>query len=251
MKNRVFGAMAPVLLAVIAIVAVPSVASASPRAESRTEHRRERRLATDLSLVHGIPGVDVDIYVVKNLFSVKVLRNVHFGTAADLTQAYPGWVTPGFYLVDVVPTGATPFKPLLLTGFTLGSQQSKTIAAYVSATPAGTAGQPTLGVFTNDVSATGGQARVTVRHLAVAPTVGVYANGAVAVTPAFSNGQSASAVVPAATYDVTVTAPNAPQTVLADLGGVALGANTNTLAFAIGTYPTTFTVATLAVPTKA
>ena len=158
-------------------------------------------------------------------------------------------VTPGRYVVDVVPAGTSPFKPLLITSFFLGYGQSKTVAAYMTATPAGVAGQPTLGVFTNDVSSTGGMARVTVRHLAVAPTVGVYADGSVAVTPSFSNGQTAAAAVPPSSYDVTVTAPNAPGTVLYDLGNVSLSANTNTLAFAIGDYPSTFTVVAVAIPT--
>ena len=55
--------------------------------------------------------------------------------------------------------------------------------------------------------------------------------------------------MPAGSYGVTITAPNAPGTVLANLGSVALGANTNTLAFAIGTYPSTFQVVTLQIPT--
>ena len=159
----------------------------------------------------------------KNFTSYKELPDVHFGTAADLTTAFPGWVTPGLYTVDVVPTGTSPFKPLLITCFFLGYGQSKTVAAYMTATPAGAAGQPTLGVFTNDVSSTGGMARVTVRHLAVAPTVGVYADGSVAITPSFSNGQTATAVVPPSSYNVTVTAPNTPGTVLYNVGNVVVG----------------------------
>ena len=56
-------------------------------------------------------------------------------------------------------------------------------------------------------------------------------------------------MVPASTYAVTVTAPNTPSIVLADLGPVTLPPNTNTLAFAIGTYPATFKVVTLQIPT--
>ena len=120
----------------------------------------------------------------------------------------------------------------------------------MTATPSGAAGQPTLGVFTNDVSSTGGMSRVTVRHLAVAPTVGVYADGVAAITPAFSNGQTATAVVPPSSYGVTVTAPNAPGSVLDQVGNVSLAANTNTLAFAIGDYyQSSFTVVALAIPT--
>jgi len=69
------------------------------------------------------------------------------------------------------------------------------------------------------------------------------------VVPAFSNGQQASAVVPAASYTVTVTAPNNCSTVLAGpIGPVSLAADTTTLVYAIGTYPSTFTVASLVVP---
>ena len=120
-------------------------------------------------MVHGIPNVPVDIYVVKNFFAVRKLTNVNFGTAADLNSALPGFVTPGFYFVDIVPAGASPYHPLLKTFFTLGANQSKSVVAYVSADPAGKPGAPTLGVFANDVTSTNGGARVTTRHTAVAP----------------------------------------------------------------------------------
>jgi hypothetical protein len=258
MKRRIAG-----LLSVLAVVLGLAVAVAPGGAGASTSPTISpdgsvggwnpwwgHRSHADLSLVHGIPGLAVDIYVVKGNFSYKKLTDVQFGTAADLGQAFPGWVTPGYYLVDVVATGANPFHPLLLARFYLGWGQSKTVAAYVTASPAGVAGHPTLAVFTNNVRSTGGDARVTVRHLAVAPTVGVYADGSVPIVPAFSNGQTAAAVVPAGSYTVTVTAPNTPATVLDDLGNVALAANTNALAFAIGTYPATFKVVTLVIPTR-
>ena len=244
MKNRI-----AMIVGGLAIVLTLGLAAAPAGATTRHERPPVTTATTELTVVHGIPNLPVDIYVVKNFFSVRKLSNVNFGTAADLNSALPGFVTPGFYFVDVVPAGTSPFRPLLTAVFFLGPNQSKSVVAYVKADAAGTAGSPTLGLFTNDVSSTGGAARVTTRHTAVAPTVGVYASGAVGVPAAFSNGQSASAVVPAGSYGVTVTAPNAPGTVLADLGNVALGANTNTLAFAIGTYPSTFRVVTLQIPT--
>ena len=247
MKRRLIsGAAVAIVLALATTVPAALEASAGTRGDGPPPTIHTSRNA-DLSLVHGIPGVTVDIYLVKNLVSVRTLRAVPFGTAVDLGDAEPGWVTPGFYLVDIVPTGTTPFKPLLFATTYVGPGQSKTVAAYVTADSSGQPGQPKLGVFTNDRSFTSGQSRVTVRHLAVAPTVGVYANGAVALTPAFSNGQSATATVPSGSYDVTVTAPNQASTVLADLGPVPLEPNTTTLAFAIGTYPSTFTVKTLTV----
>ena len=266
----VVGAMA--LSATVVLSALPAGAS-SGRNSVREHHRSERsegwrggdsgrdrhRSSNDegrcrvasagLSVVHGVPDLAVDIYVVKNFREVKKLTNVNFGTAADLGAAFPGFVTEGLYFVDIVPTGASPWKPLLTATTVLGAGENKSVVAYVTANAAGVAGGPTLGVFDNDVSSTNGQSRVTVRHLAVAPTVGVYANGAVAISQAFSNGDTATAVVPAGTYGVTVTAPNTPSTVLANIGDVALAANTNTLAFAIGTYGSTFQVASVQVPT--
>ena len=245
-------ASSALLIAGLTVAAVPAGASSWSQSDNHGQHGDwdHGRSTADLSLVHGVPGLRVDIYVVKNFHSFKELAGVSFGAATDLSTDFPGWVTSGIYTVDVVPTGGNPFHPLLLTSFALGSHQSKTVAAYVTADASGTAGGPTLGVFSNDVSSTGGSARVTVRHLAVAPTVGVYANGAVALTPAFSNGQTAVAQVPSSSYDVTVTAPSTPATVLADLGPVALPANTNVLAFAIGTYGSSFEVVSLAVPTQ-
>ena len=211
--------------------------------------------STNLDLVHGIPNTPVDIYIVKNLnlWNYKELSNVNFGTAANLNTAIPGFITPGFYTIDIVPTGANPFKPLLLANTWLSAGQSKTAVAYVTADASGTAGSPKLGVFTNNLSSTSGQARVQVTHTAVAPTVGVCADGAVPVVPAFSNGQQAAAVVPAGTYDVSVTAPVATGSTtcgasLADIGNVTLTADTTTLAYAIGTYGSSFTVAALQIP---
>ena len=120
--------------------------------------------------------------------------------------------------------------------------------AYISASSGGTAGSPQLTVLRNDVSATGGRARVTVAHAAVAPTVGVCANGTVPLVTAFSNGQHASAVFPAGANSITVTAPNICSTVLAGpIGPVSLVGNTITSAYAIGTYSSTFKVVPLVI----
>lgn len=251
MRHRILGLAGAAAL--VAGLAVGSVGSAGAAGADQWGHGGGWAPvpSANLNVVHGIPGLDVDIYVVKNfnIFQSRELSGVTFGTAADLNTALPGFVTPGFYLIDIVGHGGNPFKPVLLASTYLGAGQSKTAVAYVSASAGGTAGGPRLGVFTNDVSATSGQARVTVAHTAVTPTVGVCADGSVPVVPAFSNGQQASAVVPAASYTVTVTAPNACSTVLAGpIGPVALAANTTTLVYAIGTYPSTFTVASLVVP---
>ncbi len=253
MKRPVIAASVVVALALmLAFAAAPANAAVRhPNFQARVLRCRPTNgRAAELNIVHGIPDLPVDIYVLKNFRATQKLRDVQFGTVADLNSAVPGFIDPGFYVIDVVKAGANPWRPLLLTSFFLAPGQSKSVVAYVRANAAGQPGRPALETFDNDLSSTGGASRVTVRHLAVAPTVGVYADGAVPITPAFSNGQTATAVVPAGSYDVTVTAPNTPTSVLADLGQVALPSNTNTLAFAIGTYPSTFTVKVLQLTTR-
>ncbi len=88
--------------------------------------------SANLNVVQGIPGLDVDIYVVKNfnIFQARELSNVTFGTAADLNTALLGFITPGFYTIDVVAHGGNPFKPVLITSTYLGADQSETAVAF-------------------------------------------------------------------------------------------------------------------------
>jgi hypothetical protein len=71
---------------------------------------------------------------------------------------------------------------------------SYTIAAYLT-----TAGKPTAAVFDNNVSPIpAGKGRVTVAHIADAPTVAITTDGATLIA-SLSNPNQASAVVPAST----------------------------------------------------
>jgi hypothetical protein len=200
----------------------------------------------DLSLVHGIPHLPVDIYVARDGADVLKFSDVTFGTAVDVTEADPGFVTGGFYVVDVVRHGASPDTPLLITAFPLAAGQSKTVAAYVSASSTGVAGRQVLKVFTNNVRPTGPEARLTVRHLAVAPAVAVRVDGDT-LTLGIANGQTASAVEQPGADEVTLAAAGAPGT---PIGGamVELRPSTDTQVFAVGTYPATFRLVTVDSP---
>lgn len=255
MKHRTLGVLGAIAVVAGLTLSVTATAGAGTWSQGRpwswNQGRSWSQPSANLNLVHGIPGLAVDIYVVKNfnLFQTKELSDVTFGTAADLNTALPGFISPGFYTIDIVAHGGNPFQPVLITSTYLGAGQSETAVAYTSADTSGNPGSPTLTVFHNDISPTNGQARVTVAHTAVAPTVGVCADGTVPVVPSFSNGQQASAVVSPGAYTVTVTAPNNCSDVLAGpIGPVTLAANTTTLAYAIGTFPSPFTVASLVVP---
>jgi hypothetical protein len=117
MKTRFLGLVgAAALAAGLALTSATATAGAdawqhqgNTPAAWQGDHGRSAPTA-DLSLVHGVPALNVDIYVVKNLFSYKEFKNVQTGTATDVSTDYPGWVTPAFYVVDVVPTGGNPFS---------------------------------------------------------------------------------------------------------------------------------------------
>jgi hypothetical protein len=251
MKYRILGVVGTVAFVAGLVLSTTTTAGAATGNQGGSGGQAP---SANLNIVHGIPGLDVDIYVVKNLdiSKVKEFSNVTFATAVDLNTALPGFITPGLYTIDIVAHGGNPFKPALITSTYLGAGQSETAVAYISADASGKSGSPTLSVFHNKISATKGQARVTIAHAAVAPTVGVCADKTIPLVPSFSNGQQASAVVSPAAYTVTVTAPNNCSDVLAGpIGPVTLAANTTTLVYAIGTFPKTFTVASLVVPNNA
>ncbi|MEO1035515.1 MAG: DUF4397 domain-containing protein [Pseudomonadota bacterium] len=76
----------------------------------------------------------------------------------------------------------------------------------------------------------------TVRHTADAPTVDIQVNGGVAI-PGISNGDSAKAVLPAATYSVGIAPAGAPQPVFGPVD-LPIPAQTNTVVYAVGSLTT-------------
>lgn len=250
MRKRTVGLLGT--FAVAASLAVAPAASAGP-VQTPAAGTKAPQLVILQGLqfaARGMPSQTVDIYLGQDGAIVSEFPNISLGQAIDVNRALPGFVKPGFFVVDIVKRGGDPNHPLLVTAFALHQGESKTIAAFFAANAAGAQGAPTLRIFNNNVGPTHGQARLTVYHLAVAPTVGVYADRTVAVTPSFSNGQSATVQVPAAAYGVTVTAPKTPGTVLFKVGNVKLAPNTLTIAFAYGFYPKEFGVTAVAVPVK-
>ena len=212
------GAMA--LLAPAALL----VSTAPANASSMTS-------TSKVTIFHGIPGVNVNVYV----NGKKLLTDFKPGKFAG-----PLTLAAGSYKIDITSYSADmkahkKTKDVIGPAHVkVGSGHNYTIAAYLT-----TAGKPTAGVFDNNISMlAAGKGRVTVVHIADAPTVSVDANGATLI-PALSNGGKAGADVPAATYKVAVKA--GMTTVFSTSLPVTAGANT--IVYAYGTYPKTFAVA--------
>jgi len=191
-----------------------------------------------VTVLHGIPGdagFPVDIYVNSD-YSAPFIEALAFGQFAG-----PVELPAADYSIEIYPSGADPTStdpalgPLAVT---LPAGANATIEAHLD-----TNGAPTATVFVNDISEiAAGEARVTVRHTAAAPTVDVLANGAALFTQ-LSNPNGASADVPAGIYSVEVVPTGATGPVVFQ-SDVTLAAGASTIVYAIGSLDDgSFTVA--------
>jgi hypothetical protein len=175
-------------------------------------------------IVHGIPGVAVDVYAGGTDPSNKVLTDFQYGDVTD-----PLSLPAGDLPVVVVPTGGDPVTEAVITQtLTVPSGANLSVIADLST------GGPALTPFENDLSAVPeGSSRVTVRHAADAPPVNVLVNGTVAIAN-LAPGAQASAVLPAGTYDVQVQLTDGTPLPALSPGSVAIPAAKNVIVYATG-----------------
>ena len=173
-----------------------------------------------VSVVHGIPGQPVDVYV----NGEKTLDNFQPGKVAG-----PLTLPEGDYDIALTKPGEAIGSAILKAdNAAVPGGANITLVAHLKAD-----GQPAVTPFVNDVSKLdAGQARLIVRHTAAAPAVDVRAGG----KPVFedlTNPKEAKADLPAGTVSADV--------VLAGTDTVALGPTdlnlkegTATIVYAIG-----------------
>ncbi|HUH06976.1 MAG TPA: DUF4397 domain-containing protein [Egibacteraceae bacterium] len=173
-----------------------------------------------VTVVHGVPDLVVDVYVNGDL----TLEDFAPGTITD-----PLTLPAGDYELAIRPAGADASSdPAIAGSATLPAGADASIVAHLDAD-----GAPTLSVFSDDTSEIGaGEARLTVRHTAAAPTVDILADGS-ALVSGLANPDEAAAEVPAATYQVAVALEGTADAVIgpADL---ALEEGTAYFVYAIG-----------------
>lgn len=188
-----------------------------------------------VTVVHGIPGLDVDVYV----NGENTLPDFKPGTVTD-----PLTLPAGEYKIDIYKTGEGPDgsngTAAISDTVTLPAGANVSLVAYL--TPEGTP-SATLAVFVNDTSAVdAGDARVKVRHVAAAPAVKVTADDATLIE-SLSNPDQAAAEVPTKTYAVAVAPASGGAAVFTT--DLALPEGTNTIVYAYGSLTEeTFAVTT-------
>lgn len=202
-------------LATLAVAAVAAIATfgfgsaAGAQAETGT-----------VTVIHGVPGVDVDVYVNGDL----TLEDFKPDTVTD-----PIELPAGDYTIDIRPAGADPSEAPIITGSTtLPAGANATLIAHLTAD-----GTPTLGVFVNDTAKTAaGEGRLVVRHTAAAPAVDVLAGGEAVITD-LSNPDEATLDLPAGTVSASVAATGTTDPVIGP-ADVPVVAGQVTIVYAIG-----------------
>lgn len=146
-----------------------------------------------LSVLHGVPELTVDVYV----NGEPTLDDFAPGELAGPLEVPAGEHEITITAADAEDDSEPVIGPVTVT---LEDGGNYTAAAHLDAD-----GQPTATAFANDTTALeAGQGRLTVRHIAAAPAVDVWANGDVAVE-GLENPNEESLAVPASTVEAAVS----------------------------------------------
>lgn len=189
-------------------------------------------------VVHGIPGVTVDVYV----NGEETLPDFTPGTVAG-----PLTLPAGDYQVKIFTAGDDPATATAVidTSVTLPSGANASLVAGLTAD-----GDPNLFTFVNNTSAAAaGQGRLVVRHTAAAPAVDVLANG----SPTFTdlvNGKEATTDLAAGTVSASVVAAGTTSPALIGPADVPVTAGMATVVYAIGAPASGSDPSTLGVVTQ-
>jgi Domain of unknown function (DUF4397) len=178
-KKRLVG------IAVAAALAVSALGVGTASAASKAK----------LNVVHGIPGVDVNVCV---------------NGAEAIPDFNPGEVVTGvalaagLYDLKIVAQADNCGDAAILQANDVELTAGKDYSAVAHLDKSG---DPTLALFKNNVNELKkGNARLTVRHTAAAPKVDVWANGSVLLEDV-PNGASATMTVPTGVYATWVSLP--------------------------------------------
>jgi hypothetical protein len=173
-----------------------------------------------VSVVHGIPGQPVDVYV----NGKKTLDNFQPSTVAG-----PLDLPAGKYDIVIVKPGDPVTSPIIkVDQAAVPADANISLVAHLTAD-----GKPTLTPFVNDTAKLGpGKARLIVRHTAAAPAVDVRAGG----QPVFknlTNPNEAKADLAAGTVSADVVLAGTT-TVAIPAANLNLAEGTATIVYAVG-----------------
>jgi Domain of unknown function (DUF4397) len=196
-----------------------TLAFAAPAQAGNWHHDHDPAL---LSVLHGVPGLTVDVWVNGNL------------TLDDFTPgslAGPLELPAGDYQIAITAADATSAANPVIgpVNVDLDEGGNYTAVAHLDA-----AGTPTASLFTNDTKAPRNdeKGKLTVRHVAAAPAVDVLAAGS-PVIEGLSNPEEATLKLKAGTISASVAAAGTTTPVIGP-ADITVEAGKNTIVYAWG-----------------
>jgi hypothetical protein len=174
-----------------------------------------------LSVLHGVPGLTVDVYVDNAL----TIDDFEPGDLAGPLELPAGTYSVAITAADAADASAPAIGPIDLT---LASGGNYTAVAHLTE-----AGEPTATLFTNDVAQiAAGEGRLTVRHVAAAPGVDVLAAGSPVISN-LTNPNEQVLTLPAGVVSASVAATGTTEPVIGP-ADVDVAEGVNTIVYAWG-----------------
>ncbi|HSK27740.1 MAG TPA: DUF4397 domain-containing protein [Jiangellales bacterium] len=178
--------------------------------------------SAQLSVLHGVPGLTVDVYV----NGERTLDDFTPGSLAGPLSLPAGTYSVAITAADADDASAPAIGPVDLP---LEAGRNYTAVAHLDA-----AGEATAALFTNDTTQTAaGEGRLTVRHVAAAPAVDVLAGGS-AVVSGLANPDEQVLNLPAGTVNATVVAAGTTEPAVLGPADVPVTEGVNTIVYAWG-----------------
>jgi len=175
-----------------------------------------------VSVIHGIPGLTVDVFVNGEL----TLPGFEPGEVAG-----PLALPAGDYELAIAPAGS-PIEDAVLTGTAAVTDGlNASIVAHLSEM-----GDPGIAIFVNDTSSiAAGESRLVVRHTAAAPAVDILLADGTPLFEGVTNPNEGQLDVPAGTYDVRIAPAGAGvEAAVFSVDGVELPEGTARIVYAAG-----------------
>ena len=174
-----------------------------------------------LSVLHGVPGLTVDVWVDGEL----TLDNFTPGSLAG-----PLEVAGGDHKIAITGADATSADDPVIGPVKVDLEDGKDYTAVAHLTEDG---QPTATLFRNSTSAApDGQGKLTVRHVAAAPAVDVLAGGTAVINGLENPGQE-KLTLDAGTISASVAAAGSTEALIGP-ADVTVGEGKNTIVYAWG-----------------
>jgi hypothetical protein len=175
-----------------------------------------------LSVLHGVPGLTVDVYVNDEL----TLDDFEPGELAGPLELPAGTYTVAITAADAADASAPAIGPIDLP---LEAGMNYTAVAHLTE-----AGENTATLFTNDTAPiAAGQGRLTVRHVAAAPAVDVLAGGS-AVVSNLANPDEQKLDTTAGVVSATIVAAGTTEPAVLGPADIDIAEGVNTIVYAWG-----------------